>query len=207
MTSVLDVAWYFVKKGNGDNSITQLKLQKLCYYAQGFHLAIFGVRLFVEDIEAWDYGPVVCELRVIHANRGAETIYPEEPAFGAPIIQRSIIALLDNIWSEFGHNTAGRLVDMTHGERPWIEAYQKGRNTKISETTMRDEFTPRRGQMINVKELQSNDDPIADVFLKNGDVAKMPLSQVEDFIEKNGDLVGPGRLNARGKRRVVKELI
>lgn len=44
---------------NGGEKLTNLKLQKLLYYQQGFHLAVFGIPLFNEDVEAWMYGPVV----------------------------------------------------------------------------------------------------------------------------------------------------
>ena len=39
--------------------MTNMKLQKMLYYQQGFHLAYFETPLFDEDIEAWMYGPVV----------------------------------------------------------------------------------------------------------------------------------------------------
>ena len=53
--------WLIEKANNADNgdSITNLKLQKLLYYMQGYYLAVFGKPLFEEDIEAWQYGPVV----------------------------------------------------------------------------------------------------------------------------------------------------
>lgn len=35
------------------------KLQKLLYYAQGWHLAVTDRRLFAEDLEAWAEGPVI----------------------------------------------------------------------------------------------------------------------------------------------------
>ncbi len=38
---------------------SNLKLQKLLYYAQGVHLAAFDAPLFEEDMVAWNYGPVV----------------------------------------------------------------------------------------------------------------------------------------------------
>ena len=40
-------------------SLTPLKLQKLIYYAHGWHLAIRNAPLIDEVIEAWEYGPVV----------------------------------------------------------------------------------------------------------------------------------------------------
>lgn len=32
------------------------------YYAQAMHLAVFGKPLFYEELQAWDYGPVVPEV-------------------------------------------------------------------------------------------------------------------------------------------------
>lgn len=41
-------------------SLTPMKLQKLCYYAQGIYMATQdGEPLFEEDFEAWTYGPVI----------------------------------------------------------------------------------------------------------------------------------------------------
>ncbi|KJW07325.1 Panacea domain-containing protein [Orientia tsutsugamushi] len=59
LLSCFDVASYFlvlVDRAAGD-VITQLKLQKLVYFAQGAHLALFDKPLFKEDIEAWENGP------------------------------------------------------------------------------------------------------------------------------------------------------
>jgi uncharacterized phage-associated protein len=39
-----------------------MKLQKLCYYCQAWHLAKSGQPLFKEDFARWDYGPVCREL-------------------------------------------------------------------------------------------------------------------------------------------------
>ena len=43
---------------HGD-TISNLKLQKMLYYMQGFHLAFFDTPLFDDEIYAWQYGPVV----------------------------------------------------------------------------------------------------------------------------------------------------
>ena len=42
-----------------EDLMSNMKLQKMLYYQQGFHLAYFGTPLFDEEIEAWMYGPVV----------------------------------------------------------------------------------------------------------------------------------------------------
>jgi len=39
--------------------VDPLKLQKLIYYAHGWHLALKETPLIDETVEAWDYGPVI----------------------------------------------------------------------------------------------------------------------------------------------------
>lgn len=58
--SVIDIANKLLLKPMWDDNlefISNLKLQKLLYYEQGYHLAIFDTPLFDADIEAWMYGP------------------------------------------------------------------------------------------------------------------------------------------------------
>ena len=62
--NVIDIAKKLIKMAdddiaNGGDNITNLKLQKLLYYQQGYHLAVFDTPLFNEAVEAWIYGPVV----------------------------------------------------------------------------------------------------------------------------------------------------
>lgn len=57
--TVHDVAHYILKK---TGRIQAIKLQKLCYFAQGWHLTWLGDPLFDDEIKAWRYGPVVYTL-------------------------------------------------------------------------------------------------------------------------------------------------
>lgn len=62
MYNVLEIAHKILNKATQtefEEPISNLKLQKLLYYMQGFHLAYFDTPLFDDDIEAWMYGPVV----------------------------------------------------------------------------------------------------------------------------------------------------
>ncbi len=63
MLKAIDISAYFIDYAyRGEEYgelISNLKLQKLLYYAQGFHLALYDKLLFSEDIEAWQHGPVV----------------------------------------------------------------------------------------------------------------------------------------------------
>ena len=61
MANVFDVADFFIQIANQseDDQMTNLKLNKLLYYAQGVYLARTGRPLFDENIEAWTFGPVI----------------------------------------------------------------------------------------------------------------------------------------------------
>jgi uncharacterized phage-associated protein len=57
------IAYAFVKKGIDEGLfVTQMKLQKLVYFAQGVHLAKYGKPLINETFQAWMYGPVIPEI-------------------------------------------------------------------------------------------------------------------------------------------------
>ena len=58
-TSAQTVANHFVELLHDQGGISNLKLQKLLYYAQAWHLALYGEPLFRDRIEAWVHGPVV----------------------------------------------------------------------------------------------------------------------------------------------------
>jgi uncharacterized phage-associated protein len=60
MHSCVDVAKYFLAQSSVDagDLISNLKLQKLVYYAQGFTVALTGKPMFVERLEAWLHDPI-----------------------------------------------------------------------------------------------------------------------------------------------------
>lgn len=142
MLSVRKVAEYFLAKADesvGDG-ISNLKLQKLVYYAQGFHLALHGGPLFAERIEAWEHGPVVPELYHHYKGHGAGNI-PAPAASDPDDYDRASAELLDEVYDVFGQYSAWKLRNMTHEDRPWIDAYQNGeRGRVISHVALRDYF-------------------------------------------------------------------
>ena len=64
--NVFHVAKYILQK---KGTMTTMKLQKLCYYAQAWSLAWDGVPLFEEDFQAWANGPVCPKLFVRHKGK------------------------------------------------------------------------------------------------------------------------------------------
>lgn len=118
------------------DSVTNLKLQKLLYYVQGFHLAIYGKPLFEEDILAWEHGPVVREVYGAFSQHGAEPIPVPEEGVTLEQYQKDLVV---EIWKVYGQFSAWRLRDMTHNESPWQET---GRNRVISHEILKNFFKP-----------------------------------------------------------------
>ena len=115
-----DIANYFLAKvdaGVGD-SLTNLKLQKLLYYAQGFYLAIHEEPLFDEQIEAWTYGPVVPSIYHEYSKYDTSPL-PKPTTFDESKYSGQVGELLDEIQEVFGQFSAWKLANMTHEEPPW----------------------------------------------------------------------------------------
>ena len=61
MLDPLQVAQYFIIRAYQDGreaDMTNMKVQKLLYYTQCLHLALFDEPLITDEIQAWRYGPV-----------------------------------------------------------------------------------------------------------------------------------------------------
>jgi uncharacterized phage-associated protein len=95
---------------------SNLKLQKLLYYQQGFHLAYFGEPLFDEDIEAWMYGPAVPSVyNHFKDNRNLGISYSGDVIR----LQPEEESLFNEVYKVYGAYSAIGLMNMTHQESPW----------------------------------------------------------------------------------------
>ena len=119
---------------NLDVDITPLKLQKILYYIQAWHLVFFKKHpLFNEEPEAWVNGPVY---RTIY-NRFKDNWYSGETlTIGEPEniesdfediknnvkLTKTQKELLFTVLQKYGKLSAGELVYITHVEDPWNKA-------------------------------------------------------------------------------------
>jgi len=120
MLTATDVAEYFltiVDRENGD-TLTNLKIQKLLYYSQGFALAIHRMPLFEQKIIAWNLGPVVLEVYEQYKEFGVDAI-PAPKSFNIEKYSPDTIELLNEVFEVYGQFSATALVNMTHEEAPW----------------------------------------------------------------------------------------
>lgn len=104
--------------------VTPLALQKLLYYAQGWHLAAHDEPLFDEDIQAWKYGPVVPVIYRRFRRLGEGRIPPAAVMTNpAGILAAPVLGLLDWVGERYGALPAIELMRQTHDEPPWKETW------------------------------------------------------------------------------------
>lgn len=122
--SVKDVANYFLAYGNEVGElITNLKLQKLVFYAQAWHLANFGEPLFEEEFQAWVHGPVVPELYRTYKEQGSMPIVTDlKKEEVERVFSSESRSLLEEVVEAYMTESAYALELMTHREDPWIKA-------------------------------------------------------------------------------------
>ena len=118
--NAIDIAKKIVCKTDVEHgdTISNLKLQKLLYYMQGFHLAFFGTPFFNESIVAWTYGPVVPVVFNEFKKFKKRAINPENYR-DELVLANEEQQMFDMVYGEYNRFSAVALMQMTHTEGPW----------------------------------------------------------------------------------------
>ena len=141
-----DVAKYFIYLASqavvGDKGeregITNLKLQKILYFAQAYYLAKLGRPLFKDPIEAWTYGPVVPTVYQAYRRHKSDPIMSDKDTTTLSAEDKE---QLKKIWDSFGGYSASRLVDIAHAHEPWKKAFESD-SKEISHAVLADYYRP-----------------------------------------------------------------
>ncbi|MCA2378612.1 DUF4065 domain-containing protein [Agrobacterium genomosp. 3 str. RTP8] len=112
-----DVASYILAvKGE----MSAMKLQKLVYYSQAWSLVWDDRPMFDESFEAWANGPVCPTLYEQHKGRFLVTARTFD---GNPDdLDDDARETIDSVLNFYGDKEAQWLSDLTHSERPWLDA-------------------------------------------------------------------------------------
>lgn len=117
--------WFIRKFVELEEGITNLKMQKLLYYAQGIGAARFNCKLIPESFEAWEHGPVVPSVYHNYKTSGSSAL-SINPGADLTLLSKNITALkiLEETLHSYGKYTAWVLRNKTHCESPWLETEQ-----------------------------------------------------------------------------------
>lgn len=120
MAHIRDVAAYILTKRG---PMTAMKLEKLCYYSYGYHLAWEGRKLFPEPFEAWANGPVAPALYRLH--RGRFNLQAGDIPGSPEALDAGERDSVDVVLDGYGGFSAYQLSQLTHREPPWINARER----------------------------------------------------------------------------------
>ena len=139
MVDVMDVADFFIataNEGNAeeDDGMTNMKLNKLLFFAQAASLQRFGKPLFDAPLEAWKYGPVVKEVYRTFRKYGRDSIKQVARPFDWRAVDPRVLELLCDVYRVYARDySATGLMRKTHGfGTPWSKVYTENRNEIIS---------------------------------------------------------------------------
>jgi len=146
--SAVDLSKYILAKLG---SMSHLKLQKLIYYVEAYHLAYFEESIIEEDFEAWVHGPVVREVWDNYKNFDSPLFDSLELSKDEArkiikkiesILTEDQLDLINDVFRALGEKSSYELERLTHEEKPWREARNglpgdKNSSNKISKDTMK----------------------------------------------------------------------
>lgn len=111
---------------------SNLVLQKLLYFVQAGSLVYLEKEAFMEDIQAWQYGPVVQE--------AYQTFKYNNDEFHAEVsedFKNSILGkLIKEIVESLGNKRPFYLVDLTHSYISWKEAWRNPLDSEITKESI-----------------------------------------------------------------------
>lgn len=122
-------------------SMTHKKLQKLCYYAKAWYLAIYDSNLIEEQFEAWVHGAVQPRLYQEYKAYGFEYIpgYSENEN----MLPEEFVSFAREVYDSYGELNGDELERLNHSEMPWVNARRgykpwESCNVVISEEDMKE---------------------------------------------------------------------
>ena len=121
-------------------SMTHKKLQKLCYYAKAWYLALNDTNLVSEPFEAWVHGAVQPQLYQKYRSYGFQPI----PMYTDSLndLPEEFLSFAREIFNSYGDLTGEDLEKLNHSEMPWQKAREgmmpwQNSDRKISEEDMK----------------------------------------------------------------------
>jgi uncharacterized phage-associated protein len=186
------IADFFIEKANENiargSLMTNLKLQKLLYYSYVWKLVLNNEKIFNDDIEAFEFGPVVRKEYTRFKKYSDKPIKVDEILTDKNLLPSDLSKYLNTIWYSYGKYDAWQLVDMTHNEKPWIDTFNPNSNKKqiIKDSLIRDFYTIENADILLpentvIRELGNNN---YELFVLNNETVKAintPESEYKKF--------------------------
>lgn len=139
-----------------DKHLTNMQMQKLVYFAHGWHLALTGEPLLADAVKAWNFGPVIPPLYNSLKQYGnglvTELIKRKDPDTGEiKVVEEPesdyVQKLLNRIWVVYGHKDGSQLSYLTHlPGSPWDITWKKEKFSVIPNELLKEHFLTLKAQ-------------------------------------------------------------
>lgn len=143
----IDLSFYLLDRLG---QLNQLKIQKLLYYIQAWHLVFLDEPLFEEDFQAWLHGPVLKsvwnEIKNYSKLTNEVVLKPEHEGKYIKKINEILdieqLEVIEDVLKEYGDKSSYHLECLTHSEAPWINARKnvppnEGSSNKITKPSIK----------------------------------------------------------------------
>lgn len=126
----------------GGDSLTPMQVLKLVYIAHGWMLGLYGRPLIKDDVQAWQYGPVISPLYNAVRQYGGGAVTGPIRAPVSDTLSDQEEDLVKQVYDEYGSFTGPALSRLTHASgTPWALTYVPGEfGTRISTDLIEDHY-------------------------------------------------------------------
>ena len=120
--------------------LTNMRLNKFLYFAQGHSFKVLGRPLFNDDFKAWEYGPVIPEVYHQYRDYGKGPIDSIEDYNPDALSSDEVNFLLDVLY-EYDKYSTGKLVTLSHiNGGPWDEVRIEKQSILIPKESIKKHF-------------------------------------------------------------------
>ncbi|WP_258105309.1 Panacea domain-containing protein [Marinoscillum sp. MHG1-6] len=131
------LAHFFVYKSQRTQiPVTPHKIEFMVYFAHGWHLAIDGRPLILEEVKAWRHGPVVASVHKFYS-KNSRNIYGTLKLDEIKSMKTKDLQFLEGIWMYYSHlNEVEMLSLCLESGTPWNQTYEKSSNELTIENSI-----------------------------------------------------------------------
>ncbi len=109
-----------------DESLTPMQILKLTYIAHGWMLGLYKRPLIKDEVQAWQYGPVISTLYNKLRNYRSAPVLRIVP-YGDETLDEKEANIVKQVYDKYGHLSGPALSRLTHAkDTPWDLIYEKG---------------------------------------------------------------------------------
>ena len=133
------IANWFIRRARGDHgrALTPMQLQKLVYFAHGWAMALHRDPLIRDEVQAWEFGPVIPSLYRALAQWGADPVTDEIEAAPDQELMPYEEEVLEEVYTAYAGYPAATLSALTHRRgTPWEKTFEPGSRGRVIENDL-----------------------------------------------------------------------